>query len=254
MRVTAPVDVSGALRLQLRSTMASDPIRAQYSRASEDASRAETVGRFTSWDPDKGAWPLSDQQRRILREVEQALRGFAPDWIEAVLVPMIDATDQRVEPSLRIIDWFVTNYSKSHGVCIGGVNIHADYIDTRKHYMCRNFDPFRRNLKLSFDAEEGRRTTTVGQLNFICWAFAQGVLQFCRDYRDDIDRDMRAVCRATREQRQRCSQEGTKRKRTSLSRERSVKCRVGPTPEHWVQPCYAAGRGVVEAAALRGGE
>ena len=198
MRVTAPVDASRASKIQLRSTMASDPIRAQYKRAIDDASQAETVGRFSSWDPDKGAWPLSDQQRRILHEVEQVLRRLRPDWIEAVLVPMIDSTEQRVEPSLRIVDWFVTNFSKSHGVIINGANIHNDYIDTRKHYMCRNFDPFRRNLKLSFEVDGRQITTTVGQLNFVVWADTTDALDYVRTHRDRIDADMRRVCRATK--------------------------------------------------------
>ena len=222
--------------------MASDPIRAQYNRATGDVSKAERVGRFLSWDPEKGAWPLSDQQRRILQEVEKVLMYFKSDWIEKILLPMIDVTDQRREPSLRIVDWFVTNYSKSHGISIDSVNIHADYVDTRKHYMCRNFDPFRRNLKLSFKVLGREVTTTVGQLNFITWADTKGVLNFVRLHRVDIDRDMRSICRAMREKRQKCNREGTKRKRTALSGERIVKCNVGPIPSHWVQPCYAAGR------------
>lgn len=245
MRVTAPLDVSGASQIRVRSTMASDPIRAQYVRASTcSTAQAEVIGRFLAWDPEKGAWPLSDQQRRILHEVDRALARLPADWVETVLLPMIDSTEQRVEPSLRIVDWFVTNYSKSQGACIGGVNVHVSYIDTRKHYMCRNFDPFRRNLKLSFEACGRRFTTTVGQLNFIVWADAIGVLGYVRQHREAIDRDMRAVCRETREKRQQCKREGLKRKRTSLSSERSVKCRVGPVPDHWVQPCYAAGRAV----------
>lgn len=227
--------------------MASDPIRAQYRRATGDVSQAEVVGQFLSFDPEQGAWPLSDQQRRILHEIEQVLHSARSDWIVKTLMPMIDITEQRVEPSLRTVDWFVTNYSKSHGICIGGINIHADYTDTRKHYMCRNFDPFRRNLKLTFVIDGRQCTTTVGQLNFIVWADTMGVLDFVRTHRSDIDSDMRVVCKATREQREKCLKDGGKRKRASLSREKNVKCRLTPTPKRWVQPCYAAGRGVYAA-------
>lgn len=227
MRVKAPIDTSHVRDLHLRTALACDPIKAQYKRAStNDESVIEQIGIFRAWDPEYGAWPFSAQQRGIMEEV---VAKIEPDWVSNVLIPMVDMTDSRTEPSLRLIDWFVTNYSKSQGVAINGSNIHVDYIDVRRAYQCRNFDPFRRNLKLNFMSpapENKSYYTTVGQVNFLLWAHSTGVLQYVRIHRAKIDEDMCGVCKRTRQQRQKCKENGTKRKRTALSKDRSVKCRI----------------------------
>ena len=262
MRVIAPVDTSGAQTIRVATAMAGDPLSAQYRLAVDDRAQAECIGPFSAWDPDHGAWPLSDQQRGILHEVLNDLRR-RPDWINSVLVPVVErdeavAAADTAEPSLRILDWFVTNYAKSRAVFLDGINIHEHYIDTRRAYACRNFDPFRRNLKLTFvkstATEPTELTTTVGQLNFILWADAMGVLAYVRQHRDAIDADMRHVCTINRERRKNCRQNGTKHKRTALSTARPDKCRLLATSSQWVQPGQAAGRNAAASASAAASE
>lgn len=225
MRVKAPIDTSQVRDLHLRTALACDPIKAQYKKASNDESVAEQIGIFRALDPDHGAWPFSTQQRGIMEEI---VNKTGPEWVSTVLIPMVDMSEARTEPSLRLIDWFVTNYSKSHGIAINGSNIHVDYIDVRRAYQCRNFDPFRRNLKLNFTSPSDGKVyyTTVGQVNFLLWAHVMGVLEYVRVHKAKIDEDMCGVCKRTRQQRQICKENGTKRKRTALSKDRIVKCRI----------------------------
>lgn len=227
MRVKAPIDVSGTRGLRLRTAVSGDPIKTQYRMASTSKT-AESVGEFRAFDPEHGSWPLSTQQHRILSEVVSRMPA---GWIADVLLPMANASESRSEPSLRLIDWFVTNYSKSHGVYIDGTDVHVDYVDVRRAYQCRNFDPFRRNLKLTFTApaDDGAlrdHHTTVGQLNFLMWAHNTGVLKYVREHRLAIDEDMCHACKRVR--RLKCEQSGaqTKRRRTALSKSRNVKCRI----------------------------
>jgi hypothetical protein len=207
--------------LCLRTTMAQDPLKVQYEQCTPQREKAERVGRFEAWDPDHGAWPLSMHQRSIIREVTRVIDD---DWIEHTLYPMTDTSDTRVEPSLRTIDWFVTNFSKSHDVDIAGKHVHSEYEQTRVDYQCRHFDPFRRNLKLTFELAGGtEHTTTVAQLNFVQWADALGVLDYVRTHRESIVQDMAVTCHKRRQEH--ASSQGP-RKRTPLSRGFKHPCRM----------------------------
>lgn len=226
--MAAPVDTSNVIQLFVKPTFACDPLKAQYIQASDTPeSTAEMVGPFMAWDPDKGSWPLSEPQKRILVEVTTRVDD---DWIDNILLPLIDTEGGNSEcPSLRLIDWFVTNYSKSNGIAINDINIHAEYISVRKAYQCRNFDPFRRNLKITFMRNGTRYLTTVGQLNFVLWADSTGTLQYVKDNKNVIDENMTAICKATKQARNESKKNGTKVKRKSLSTDKIVKCRITKT-------------------------
>lgn len=233
MRASAPCRTTDKTHIVIVHTpLASDPIRAQY-RASRlvlppvtSFEHAERVGPFVAWDPEEGAWPLSIAQRRILEEV---VADAAPCWYRDVLLPFLGAPVDLADglPSLRLIDWFVTNYSKSRGVAIKGCNIHADYVAVRAAYQCRNFDPFRRNLKLTLCLKDlTRHPTAVSQVNFLFWAHESCVLDYVLKHQTAIDRDMCTVYQETRKRRAQMLHGGQKRKRQPLSVSRIVMCCV----------------------------
>lgn len=221
-RVVAPIVVTEETRsLACKITMAQDPLRAQYRQLHAGGSQApETVGCFLVQDPDHGAWPLTAQQRGVLNEVTRCIDS---DWIRNVLLPFTDTTESRHEPSLRLLDWFVTNYSKSKGTTLGGVLVHSEYVNVRRAYQCRHFDPFRRNLKVTFVVDGQPHYSTVGQINFLLWADHAGVLAYVRTNRVAIDKDMCETCRETRLLRKNSSGQ---RKRTALSQGKNKKCRL----------------------------
>tara|TARA_B110000908_G_C10245209_1_gene448407 strand:- start:456 stop:1064 length:609 start_codon:yes stop_codon:yes gene_type:complete len=117
--------------------------------------------------------------------------------------------------SLRIIDWFVTNYSKKHnisyfidttenkiltnndqytpGVCKEFI-VYINYKQQLKGYSKKQFDPFCRlhgspgitfyyDNKKSFD-------TTIGQLNFFRWIITNNIIDFISSNIDIIETDM----------------------------------------------------------------
>jgi len=98
--------------------------------------------------------------------------------------------------SLRLIDWFVTNYSKKFNVAYTHEDrqfmVHFHYKRELKAYSKRLFDPFCRRERISFQirGQAPIEETTVGQLNFFRWAIEKGVIRYILEHVADIERDM----------------------------------------------------------------
>lgn len=98
--------------------------------------------------------------------------------------------------SLRIIDWFVTNYSKKHNIVIKRNNnkpfiVFLEYKSQLKAYSKKQFDPFCRRTRLNFECANGSHfETTIGQLNFFRWAIENGIIEYIIHHYADIEEDM----------------------------------------------------------------
>lgn len=93
--------------------------------------------------------------------------------------------------SLRLIDWFVTNYAKKYNVAYTNASgkyviVYLSYKSHLKAYSKKMFDPFCRWKRIKFHGLE----TTVGQLNFFEWALSDGVLDHLEKYHEDVHQDM----------------------------------------------------------------
>jgi len=113
--------------------------------------------------------------------------------------------------SLRIIDWFVTNYAKKHdteykirmrtGILKDLIEdctfkVYHRYKLQLKAYSKRKFDSFCRWDRISIpcnkNGEECLMETTIGQLNFFKWAIDNKILDYIEKYYDEIEKDMNA--------------------------------------------------------------
>ena len=218
MRVTAncrmhPATRNGLVHIGVAAAASDAQLRAVC------ASDQRQYGPFRLVDPDHGSWPLTPQQRVILDEI---LARITPDWTSQVLVPFLRGENRM--PSLRCLDWFVTNYSKSRGIVIDGIDVHCNYTVMREAYQCRNFDPFRRNLKMSIRVDAQTLFTTVSQVNFLCWADEHGYIDYVRQHQSAIDEDMQRVHRLTLADKRAAAQKGIKRKRQPLSQTGARDC------------------------------
>jgi hypothetical protein len=97
--------------------------------------------------------------------------------------------------SLRVIDWFVTNYSKFHDTCfqVSG----KDFIVNQEYHSAMInkvvFDPFARGKRLMFSPNDWKGEsieTTIGQLNFFYWALKNNVIDYIIEHHDAISEDM----------------------------------------------------------------
>jgi hypothetical protein len=101
--------------------------------------------------------------------------------------------------SLRLIDWFVTNYSKKNYTVYvverNNVNVRfkvfIDYKLRLRAYGKKKFDPFCRWERIVMPYENDTKIeTTIGQLNFFKWALENNILKFIEEHRREIEEDM----------------------------------------------------------------
>ena len=98
--------------------------------------------------------------------------------------------------SLRIIDWFATNFAKKHFTVYDikdgkRFKVYIDYKLKLKAYSKKRFDPFCRWDRISIPYNEDTLVqTTLGQLNFFKWAIENKVIQYIEEHYSSIERDM----------------------------------------------------------------
>jgi len=97
--------------------------------------------------------------------------------------------------SLRIVDWFATNYAKKYYTVYDINNIrfkvYIDYKLKLKAYSKRRFDPFCRwdRIIIPYNNTSSIQTT-IGQLNFFKWALENGVVDYIDNNYTAIEKDM----------------------------------------------------------------
>lgn len=98
--------------------------------------------------------------------------------------------------SLRLLDYFVTNFAKKHKTTLTTedsivICVHSSYRSQLKAFSKQQFDPFRRRERIIFKISDNQTIeTTVGQLNFFRWAIESGVLHYVQEHKDEIEKDM----------------------------------------------------------------
>jgi len=133
----------------------------------------------------------------------------------------LDIISGKSKMSLRIIDWFITNYTKKFNIIyyipkkkrsvkrrmspknnyyessqleqassLDRFIVYLRYRSQLKSYNKANFDPFCRNDRITGWGDNGDIVTTIGQLNFFRWAIENRVLEYINNNLDDIEKDM----------------------------------------------------------------
>lgn len=103
--------------------------------------------------------------------------------------------------SLRIVDWFATNYAKkyytlyviegTHDNVTRRFKVYDDYKLKLKAYSKKRFDPFCRWERISIPYKNGTSIeTTIGQLNFFKWTLENKVIDYIEENYSDIETDM----------------------------------------------------------------
>lgn len=101
--------------------------------------------------------------------------------------------------SLRLVDWFVTNYAKRHNVTIVNevdghtvhFNVYASYRAQLKAYSKQQFDPFRRRDRIDFYYDRHQYVeTTIGQLNFFRWMLQNNLTDYIDENFEAVETEM----------------------------------------------------------------
>jgi hypothetical protein len=156
---------------------------------------------------------LSIKQDLLLNKIKKYFKD------ETNINELLEIVEGKTKLSLRIIDWFVTNYSKKNLIIIHNkkkqierfagkskispktkkkleekyeeFNVHLNYKAQLKSFQKKQFDPFCRRQRINFYYTNDKHfVTTVGQLNFFKWAIENNILQYIKDNIDVIEKDM----------------------------------------------------------------
>jgi hypothetical protein len=105
--------------------------------------------------------------------------------------------------SLRIVDWFVTNYAKKFYTIyelpsqrMGSdlkmrFKVYNDYKLKLKAYSKKRFDPFCRWDRITIPYnDDSCMETTIGQLNFFKWAIENKIIEYIENNYEEIEKDM----------------------------------------------------------------
>ncbi len=115
---------------------------------------------------------------------------------------MINIINGESRTSLRIVDWFVTNYAKKYYTIYNiesttqpnssqRFKVYNEYKLKLKAYQKKRFDPFCRWDRITIPYNETQcMETTIGQLNFFKWAIENKVIDYIQQNHDVIETDM----------------------------------------------------------------
>lgn len=150
-----------------------------------------------------------------------------------VIMPIINGQSKI---SLRVMDWFVTNYSKKNNISylinkdgniINSISdnqtgkefvVYLDYKLQLKGYQKKQFDPFCRRSRINFYYDEDKSlVTTVGQLNFFRWTIQNSVLTYISEHLEEIESDMNTCYKAIYNLEKNSDTKSKRRKRQELS-------------------------------------
>lgn len=137
---------------------------------------------------------------------------------------MVSIINGESKISLRIVDWFVTNYAKKNFTVYElsdaqpRFKVYNDYKLKLKAYSKKRFDPFCRweRISIPYD-DENYMETTIGQLNFFKWTIENRIVEFIEENYETIESDMNS--RNSTSKRKETLEEGakTRKKREELS-------------------------------------
>lgn len=145
--------------------------------------------------------PSSERRSTTQRNRIQCKQEIIVSWLQEFysrpgnLERILPVLRSESAVSLRLVDWFVTNYAKKHNVSyvLGQRNflVYFHYKRELKAYSKRVFDPFCRRERILFQARGHEAfVTTIGQLNFFRWALEKGIMEYVEAHRATIEADM----------------------------------------------------------------
>lgn len=131
--------------------------------------------------------------------------------------------------SIRLVNWFVTNYSKQHFTAYEIPSeitdeskrffVWTNYKSTEDSYSKQMFDPYCRRSRILVPYKDNQSIeTTIGQLHFFKWAIVNKVIEYIVNHFDAIEKDMN-IRLNTVKRKQSIDTDGTKtrKKREELS-------------------------------------
>ena len=134
-----------------------------------------------------------------MSKTSQVLLESILEWFnknEEAVLKFIVIIKRKKGSSLRLIDWLVTNFSKTNSVILetDGIprDLNRDYQKNLSAYNKRNMDPFARRNKITIKIHgKETRNSTVGQLNFFRWFLKNDIIGFLKKNKSVVENHMK---------------------------------------------------------------
>lgn len=167
----------------------------------------------------------SKKEYDIDTKLSLLMKSLTEFYRDSIYIEQIKSIiDQNSIISLRILDWFITNYSKKNRTIItnskGSMDVYQNYKLQLKSFSKRQFDPFcRKNKIIFYYNDEDYIETSCGQLCFFRWCFQNDILNYVKTNLSTIEQDMKNSLKSKKSKKSGSSQ---KRQPLSISASRSV--------------------------------
>ena len=163
-----------------------------------------------------------------------------------VMIPIVTESSPI---SLRVLDWFITNYSKDHTKTIVkdelllDFDVYNSYKAQLKAFNKKLFDPFCRlhgsgkikKFRFKYGNDQHIMTTT-GQLNFFKWAIENNIIAYVMRHYETIKADLK-----NKESRKRLTTTESPI-HTTTSTEEDPTTTTASSPVYWMEPAAAPPR------------
>ncbi len=156
---------------------------------------------------------------------ELLLQNLLTFYDDKNLEKMLKIINGESKISLRIVDWFTTNYAKKDYTVYDNTDkfgktirfkVYNDYKLKLKAYSKKRFDPFCRWERIAVPYKDKSIQTTIGQLNFFRWAIENKVIEYIENNYDTIEIDMNTR-NSTAKKSDRSTDKKTRKRREELS-------------------------------------
>jgi len=131
---------------------------------------------------------ITSQEAMILKSIESF---YLNDTNSSIFINIITSY---TNISIRLIDYFITKYSKLHKISYKYneqiINIYSSYKQQLKAYQKKHFDPFSRGDRIPYFINETCIITTIGQLNFFRWFISKNILEYILSNQQAIEIEM----------------------------------------------------------------
>ena len=135
---------------------------------------------------------ISSQENMILKSLE---KFYEDDNNIKLFIPIINSESNI---SIRLIDHFVTKYSKNNKINFKlkeceieqQFNVHTSYKQQLKAFQKKHFDPFSRGDRIPYFMNDTCIITTIGQLNFFKWFISKKICDYIKEHHNIIEMDM----------------------------------------------------------------
>lgn len=134
---------------------------------------------------------------------------------------MLDIINGESDISIRVLDWFVANYSKKNNtfykIKINGKDdffyVNNEYKNQLNGYSKQYFDPFCRKKKVVYNYKSKNNDknitflSSIGQLNFFHWAIRYKIITYVKRHLKEIEDDMKETTKKNKAKKQAALQE-----------------------------------------------